>query len=86
MTTDFLDGNQLKVLGEGHTLSLQIVEGVPLWMNMPDFVTLSVEVCLHFTFSVLALVTIIDIYFLATFLANSTILWRYVAGQIKQWI
>ncbi|RHY25156.1 hypothetical protein DYB32_009962 [Aphanomyces invadans] len=42
--TDILQENQLKYLSEGTMVTLQIVEGTPLWMNLPDHVVHIVEV------------------------------------------
>ncbi|KAF0694229.1 hypothetical protein As57867_014832, partial [Aphanomyces stellatus] len=44
VTTDILQDTQLKVLNEGMMVTLQIVEGVPLWMNLPDHVVHVVDV------------------------------------------
>ncbi|ETV98433.1 translation elongation factor P [Aphanomyces invadans] len=41
--TDILQENQLKYLSEGTMVTLQIVEGTPLWMNLPDHVVHIVE-------------------------------------------
>ncbi|RHZ20974.1 hypothetical protein DYB26_011589 [Aphanomyces astaci] len=41
--TDILQDNQLKYLSEGTLVTLQIVDGVPLWMNLPDHVVHVVE-------------------------------------------
>ncbi|EQC39852.1 hypothetical protein SDRG_02510 [Saprolegnia diclina VS20] len=43
VSTELLNDKQMIVLNEGMTVALQIVEGVPLWLTMPDFVTLNVE-------------------------------------------
>ncbi|OQR85808.1 elongation factor P [Achlya hypogyna] len=43
VSTELLSDKQMLALNEGMTVLLQIVEGVPLWLNMPEFVTLGVE-------------------------------------------
>ncbi|CAK4336164.1 unnamed protein product [Aphanomyces euteiches] len=43
VATHILQEHQLKVLNEGMMVALQIVEGVPLWMNLPDHIVHVVE-------------------------------------------
>ncbi|OQR91920.1 elongation factor P [Thraustotheca clavata] len=43
VSTELLNETQMLVLDEGLMVTLQIVEGLPLWMNMPQVVSLTVE-------------------------------------------